>query len=98
MIRGRVVLGVVISKVVGATFPVEAELLLGFATAEPVEAEPYHFGSTLDNSVVEETSGCGVVGLDWSLRLGPTHFFEGCTKGDEFPGGNVECRKFSFGG
>ena len=59
------VLGMVVGQVIGSGGPVEAKLRLGFTAAEPMEAEPNHFSAPLDNSVMQESSGGGVVSLKW---------------------------------
>ena len=73
------VLGMVVGQVIGSGGPVEAKLRLGFTAAEPMEAEPNHFGPPLNDGVLEETSGGGIVGLEWRGRLRPAHFQEGVT-------------------
>ena len=76
--RWGVVFGVVICKIMGSVIPIEAELVLGFTAMEPVEPEPYHLGFMLDYGILEKPDSCRVVGLDRSLRQGPSHFLEGC--------------------
>ena len=65
MICGRMMLGVVVGKVGGPAGPIETKLGLGLSAAEPMEAEPNHFSAPLDNSVMQESSGGGVVSLKW---------------------------------
>ena len=82
VVGGGVVFGVVICKIMGSALPIEAELILCFAATEPVQSEPNHFGFALDDGVMEKSGSCRIVGLYRSLRLGPSHFFERCAKGD----------------
>ena len=89
-------LGVVVSKVGSAAVPVEAELGLGMPAAEPVEAEPNHLSAPLDDSVIEEAGGRGVVCLEWGGRLGPSHFKESVAERDHFTRGMLEGAKFGF--
>ena len=91
------VFGVVICEIMGATFPIEAELILRFAATEPVKSEPNHLGFTLDYGVMEKSGSSRIVGLDRSFRLGPSHFFERCAQGDDFSGRDVEGGEFRLG-
>ena len=68
----RAVLSAVVAVVVLSTVPVDAELLLGFAASEPVEAHVHRLRLFGDNCVVSDANGGGVVGLDG--RWGCGHF------------------------
>ncbi len=96
MICGSMVLVVVVGKVGGPAGPVEMKLGLGLPAAEPMEAEPNHFGAPLNDGVVEETSGGRIVSLDWRGRLRPTHFQEGVMERDHFSSCVVESTEFGF--
>ena len=97
MICWRMMLGVVVSKVGSAAVPVEAELGLGLPAAEPLEVEPNHLSAPLDDCVIEEAGGRGVVGLDWGGRSGPSYFKESVAERDHLTRGMVEGAKFCFG-
>ena len=53
----RVMLGVIVCHVGCAFVPVESELSLGGTAAQPVEAHPNHFDSSLDDRVLDESGG-----------------------------------------
>ncbi len=93
-----VVLGVVVCPVVTTLIPVVAELLLRLLAAEPPKAEIHGFGFLRDNGKVGDANSSGVVYLDGSAWLQPTHFNEGLSEGDHFLAGGVESTKFSFSG
>jgi hypothetical protein len=57
--------------------PVDNKLLLLDAIADPIESHVNGLGATLFNSVVDNASGTGVVGLDGSGRLGVPPGFQG---------------------
>ncbi len=48
--------------------------------------------------MVGDADCSGVVHLDWSAGLWPTHFVEGLLERNHFLGGGVESSKFGFGG
>ncbi len=48
--------------------------------------------------MVGDADCSGVVHLDWSVGLWPTHFVEGLSERNHFLGGGVESSKFGFGG
>ena len=48
--------------------------------------------------MVGDADCSGVVRLDWSAGLWPTHFIEGLSERNYFFGGGVESSKFGFGG
>jgi hypothetical protein len=73
MVGIRVVFGVVISPVFGARIPVVTKLILRSTAAEPPEAHIHHLAPTRNNSVVNNPRRCGVVCLDGTFGLGPTH-------------------------
>ena len=89
-------LGVVVGKIGGPAGPVETKLGLGLPAAEPMEAEPNHFGTPLNDGVMEETSGGRIVSLEWRGRLRPAHFQEGVTQRYHFLSSVVESAEFGF--
>ncbi len=48
--------------------------------------------------MVGDANCSGVVRLDWSVGLWPTHFVEGLLERNHFLGGGVESSKFGFDG
>ncbi len=84
VVGGRVVLGVVVCHVGGAFFPVKAELALGSTASEPMEMHPDHLDPALNDCVLDESGGSGIVSLDGRWWLFPTHFFERIAQGDHF--------------
>ena len=76
MVFGRMVFCEVIGKIVGTFLPVDSELALANAVADPVKTHVDGFGAALFHCVVDDAFGAGVVGLDGSGALGPAHFDE----------------------
>ena len=74
VVKRRMIIGAVVGKIRVARGPVEAELALGFASAEPPESHVNGFEVFGDDGLVDETGGSEVVGLDRRLGLQPTHF------------------------
>ena len=64
VIEGRMMLGAVVSPVEVARGPVEAELALGVAAAEPVESHVHGLGLLGDDGLVGDSDGGVVVGLE----------------------------------
>ena len=89
---------VVVGQVGGARVPEKLKLFLSLLAAEPVEAEPNHFGMMLDDGIVEETYCCGVVCLEWGSRLGLTDFSQGMAEGYHFQGGVIQGGKLCLNG
>ncbi len=81
VVDGWVVLGVLACPIVTAFIRVVAELLLRFLAAKPPKAEVHRHGFLWDNGEVGDINGSGVVHLDGSAWLRPTHFDEGLTEG-----------------
>ena len=77
MVFGRKMLGVVVSEVLYAGFPVDVELVLVYTVTDPVESHIDGFGPSLFDGVVDDAGGAGVVDLDWCGRLRPSHFKKG---------------------
>jgi hypothetical protein len=71
------VFGEVVSHVGGAAFPVDNELALADAVADPVEAHVNGFGAFLSDGVIGDAHGILVVGLDGRGRLGMAQLSEG---------------------
>ncbi len=98
VVDGQVVFGVVVGQVATAFVPVEAKLFLGFTALEPPYAEIHGLGFPWNDGEVGDADCRGVVRLDLSAGLWPTHFVEGLLERNYFFGGGVESSKFVFGG
>ncbi len=68
-------LGEVISQVVRALFPVDAELALADPISNPVEAHVDGFRAALFDAVIDDAVSYLVVGLDRCGRLGMAKSF-----------------------
>ena len=97
VVQRRMILGAIVGKIRVARSPVEAELALGLAAAEPPESHVHGFDVFGDNGLVDDTGGSGVVGLDGRLGLRPTHFDKGLEHGDHSFGADEEACEFGFG-
>ena len=73
---------VIIGKVGRSRVPVEAKLGLSLMAANPVDAEPNHFGMALDNCIIEKADHSGVVSLQRGGQLWPAHFSQGIAERD----------------
>ena len=91
------VIGDVITTVLGARLPVEAELSLSFSAAKPVEAGIHPLHLLLYYGVVEHANGSGIVSLDSRGRLWPYHSNQGLTKRDHLLCCDEEFTKSSLG-
>ena len=76
MVERMNILDTVVGNIPVDRGPVEVELSLGFATAGPQELHVHRFDVLGDDGFVKNTDSGGVVGLDGSLVLWPTHFDE----------------------
>ena len=76
----------------------EAELALGFATAEPPELHVYGLYVFGSDGVIDDFDGSGVASLDGGLGLRPTHFGERLAHGDHYFGTDEETCEFGFSG
>ena len=72
---------VVISQVFRASIPVKSKLVLGCSASKPPETHIHHLGPSGNNCFVGNTDGCGVISLDRSFWLWPSH-------GNSLPVGN----------
>ena len=91
------VLCIVISFVENTFFPVDKELALAYTVSDPIEAHVNGFRSFLFDSVVGDTSGSAVVGLNRGWWLGMTEFFEACAEWAGFFSIVKEGGEFGFG-
>ncbi len=80
---------VLVDQVLGFSVPVVAKLVLRGAATEPPELARI-------NSIVDNSSSCGVICLDRAFRLGPPHVDEGLEVGYHFLCCDEKCSKFGF--
>jgi hypothetical protein len=96
-----VLIGVMFGKVVGsvgdAAAPVDNELALADAVADPIKTHVHGFGSFLFDRVVGDAGGSAVVGDDRGCSLGMSEFFESDALRDGFLAIVVEASHFGFG-
>lgn len=90
--------GEVVGEIGGAGLPMDMELVLADAVADPVKAHVNGFGSTLFDGVVEDASGARVVNLDRRGGLWPAEFSERGADGTSILGVVETCADFCFGG
>ena len=88
----------VVCQVVDSSAPVNDELALVYAVADPVKPHVDRFGAALLDSVVDDARSARVVGLDWSRRLRMTHFFKNISKHGSVLGIVEQCTQFGFRG
>ncbi len=96
MVGVWVMFGVVIGPVFGSSIPVISKLVLRCTASKPPEAHIHHFGPAGDNCFVGNTDGGGVISLDRSFRLWPSHSDEGLPVGNHFSCGDKKGCKFWF--
>ena len=71
-------------------FPVEAELVLRIAAAEPPERHVHGLEHFIDHGVVGDANGCRVIALDGQAGLRPYYFCEIVLKGYHSSGSDEE--------
>ena len=91
-------LGEVIGKFFSSLLPVEAELVLFYAAAHPVEAHVKIFGALPAYIVGEDAVGGCAVGLDWGRRLRVAHFDEGRSDGNSLLSVEENCSSLGLCG
>ena len=75
VVKRWMILGAVVDKIRVTRGPVEVELALGFAAAEPPESHVYGFDVLGDDGLVDDTGWSGVVGLDrWETWVAANPF------------------------
>ena len=97
MIKGGVIFGAIIGKIIGTRSLKEPELALSFTAAEPVVLYVHDFSLTLDDGVIRNTNCSGVITLDGIFGLRPTHINKGLTKLEHGFGAYEEARNIGFG-
>ena len=91
------VIGSVIIPFLGASVPVERELVLTFLAAKPVEAGIHHLHLLLEDGVVDHDGGSGVVSFYGVWRLWPSHFNKFLMKRYHFLYSDGDSTNFSIG-
>ena len=97
VVGGAVMFGEVIGSIIFSSAPVNNKLVLFYSVTDPIETHVDGFGSTLFYSVVGDSSGGAVIGLDDSWGLGVSHFDESGAKCHCFFAVVEQCAEFSFG-
>jgi len=77
MMGWGVMLGKVVSQIVGATAPMDKELLLLDVIADPIKAHVNGLGTPLPDGVINDTGGTGIVCLNGCGRLGVAKILKG---------------------
>ena len=98
VVRSQVVLAEVVAKVDGARCPVDDELSLLVAVADPVAAHVHGFGLVLFASAMDDAVGSSIVGLAGCGWLFPPKFFEGGAGRDGPLRVGIEAAHFGIGG
>jgi hypothetical protein len=94
----RVMLGEEVTEVFTAGFPVDEEMVLTDAVADPIEAHFHGAGSALADGRIDDAIGSGIVGLDGRRWLGVAHFNESGTGNFGCLAVDVECPNFGLSG
>ena len=98
VVGGAVVFGEVIGSIIFSSAPMNDKLFLVYSVTDPIEMHVDGFGSTLFNSVIGNSSGSTVVGLDDSRGLWVAHFEESGAKCCCLFAVVEQRAEFSFGG
>jgi hypothetical protein len=98
MMFGWMMFSEIISSVQNSSFPIDMELALADAVANPVEAHVNGFGSFLFDRVIGDAKGGTVVSYNWSRRLGIAKFLKARTNRARFFAVVEESGEFGFGG
>jgi hypothetical protein len=94
----RVMLGEVVTEVFTAGFPVDEEMVLTDAVADPIEVHIHGAGSALADGRIDYAIGSGIVGLDGRRWLGVAHLIESGTENFGCLAVDVECPNFGLSG
>ena len=98
MMVSWVVFGEVVSEVKFAFLPMNVELALAYAVADPIEAHIDCLGSTLLHFVIDDSKADFVVGLNRGGWLGVSKFMQGLADGTRVLAVLKGCANFCFGG
>ena len=97
MIEGGVIFCAIIGNIVGTRIQKEPESTLRFMVAEPVILHVHGFGFALDDVVSSNNNYSGVIIMDSTFGLRPTHIDKVLTKLDHGFGAYEEASNFGFG-
>lgn len=97
MVGGGKMFGVVVREIGRSTLPVDVELALADAVADPVIAHVDRLGAFLLHRVVDDALGDSVVSLDGSGWLWMAKFFKRSADDGGFLGRVEEGADFGFG-
>ena len=92
------VFGKIIGEICFPRGPENFEMTLFDTVANPVESHVYGPRALLIDSVIGDSTGGGIVGLDGSSFLSVAHFLQGGSKNLALFGVDEEASNFSFGG
>ena len=95
---GRVVLGEIIIQVGGYFFPVDDEISLAGAVAQPVKSHVNGLGASLLHIFVGDAARALIFCLEGFRRLWVSHFFEGNPDGLRVLAGLIQASHFSLCG
>ena len=98
MMRCRVIFGEIIGTVCFAFAPIDFELALANAIANPLEAHTNGLGLFMFHGISGDAAFRFVVGCHWGCRLGMPHFFKGNAQSTGFLAVEKERAEFGFGG
>ena len=92
------VLSEVVSIILDATIPVNAEFVEWVFIAKPIPSHVRRFGAFQVDVVMDKAVGSGIVGFDGRRRLWMIKGFEGATNGNSFLAVVEDASSFGFGG
>ena len=95
--RGMV-LGEVVCQVLGTRAPVIQEVTLVDAVTDPIEPHVHGPRAALADGGIYDVKSGGVVGLNWSGRLGVAHVMKDLTEDEGFFEVDEKTTNLSFGG
>ena len=98
VVGGWVMFSEEIGKVFEARSPVDQEMSLTDAVADPMETHVHGFGAMSLDGIVDDANCGGVVSLAGCGSLRVIHFNEGGTHGDAVPAVDEKASNFGFGG
>lgn len=98
VMMGRMVLGEVVGIIVGSFFPMHKELPLFDAVSCPIIPHINRLRSFLLYGIIDDSFGAGIIGLDWSWRLGVAKVFQSCAEDTGFLRIMEESADFGFCG
>jgi hypothetical protein len=94
----RMMLGEVVGMIGAAWFPMDLELFLADAVADPVKAHVHGLGAALLDGMVADTGSGAVIGHDGGFWLGMAHFGKARVDGARLAAVVIQAGGFGFGG